>query len=576
MITAWVLYAIVVGALLGAGGLALEKVLRTHGLPSRWIWAGAILLSVGWPLGYWAWEGRPEEMPAVALPNLPAVALPDPPATVLPWEPMTVEVSPESVLRLLDGPIMAAWALATGALLLFFTFLFFRTHYLRGQWRKGKAGGQAVLFSDEWGPAVVGFIRPQIVLPGWCKDIDDWALRFILDHELEHVRAGDLRLIILTGIFPIFFPWHFPIWWQLARLRTAVEGDCDLRVLGRNPGQTGPYVDLLLDVGERSSRRRPLAAMLSEPYETLKRRIRIMTMPLPKKPWVGGGLLAGVGVVLVALACWAPGPTDAQDGETESPAEAASLGNAGVAQEGAALPVFTPYSVRPSIRNVDEVVAALEREYPPLLKDAEIGGMVQVWFFIDEEARVIRVQVNESSGYKALDDAAIQVASIIEFTPALNRDQGMPVWISLPIAFTTSDSYEVGVPEPRPDVERTEERVVTIPSDDAAPVTWQTGEISGTATDAATGQPMASVQLFVPGTGRGTLSNREGRFLIQHVPVGEQEVVAILIGFGRISERVTVTTEERTEVNFDLQPTAISLEKLVVRGTAKTGGRYTP
>jgi len=213
MITAWILYAIVVGALIGVGGLALEKVLRTHGLPSRWIWAGAILLSVGWPLGlgYWAWEGRPEEMVSVALPNLPAVTLPDPPATVLPWEPMTVEVSPESVLRLLDGPIMAAWALATGALLLFFTFLFFRTHYLRGQWRKGKAGGQAVLFSDEWGPAVVGFIRPQIVLPGWCKDMDDWALRFILDHELEHVRAGDLRLIILTGIFPIFFPWHFPI-----------------------------------------------------------------------------------------------------------------------------------------------------------------------------------------------------------------------------------------------------------------------------------------------------------------------------------------------------------------------------
>jgi len=297
---------------------------------------------------------------------------------------------------------------------------------------------------------------------------------------------------------------------------------------------------------------------------------------LPKKPWVGGGLLVGVGAVLVALACWAPGPTDAQDGEGGSPVEASSLGDAGVARERAVLPVFTPFSVRPSIRNVDEVVAALEQEYPLLLKDADISGTVQVWIFIDGEAVVQRVQVNKSSGYKALDDAALQVASIIEFTPALNRDQGMPVWISLPIAFTTSDSYEVGVPEPRPDVERTEERVVTIPSDDAAPVTRQTGEITGTARDFVTGQPMASVQLFVPGTGRGTLSNREGRFLIQHVPVGEQEIVALLIGFGQISERVIVTTEERTEVNFNLQPTAISFEKLVVKGTAKTGGRNTP
>lgn len=40
-----------------------------------------------------------------------------------------------------------------------------------------------------------------------------------------------------------------------------------------------------------------------------------MTMPFPKKPWIRGVLLAGVGAVLVALACWAPGPTDAQDEE---------------------------------------------------------------------------------------------------------------------------------------------------------------------------------------------------------------------------------------------------------------------
>jgi len=575
MITAWILYAIVVGALLGAGGLALEKLLRTHGLPSRWLWAGTILLSFTWPLGHLAWENRPQEPPAVAPPTLPAVSLPDPIPTPLTLEPIAVEVSPESVLRLLDGPIVVTWALATGALFLFFTFLFFRTHHFRGQWRKGKAGGQAVLYSDEWGPAVVGFLRPQIVLPGWCQDIDEWALRFILDHELEHVRAGDLKLIILAGVIPVFFPWHFPIWWQLARLRTAVEGDCDLRVLGRNPGKTKSYVDLLLDVGERSARTRPMAAMLSEPYETLKRRIRIMTMPLPHKPWMRGVLLAGVGAVLVALACWAPGPTDAQDEDTASPLEAASLGDVGVAQGETVIPVFTPYSVRPSIRNFDEVVAALEREYPPLLKDAGIGGTVQVWLFIDEGARVVRVQVNESSGHKALDDAAIQVANVIEFTPALNRDQGRPVWISLPIEFTTSDGYETEVSERRPEVERTEERVATIPSDVATPVARQTGEITGTATDAATGVPLASVQVFVSGTGRGTLSNKEGRFLIRHVPVGEQEVVAQFIGYGQISEGLTVMEGEGAEVKFDLQPTAISLEKLVVKGTAKVRGGQT-
>ena len=101
----------------------------------------------------------------------------------------------------------------------------------------------------------------------------------------------------------------------------------------------------------------------------------------------------------------------------------------------AAAPTFTPFTVRPDIRNRDEVARALEREYPPLLRDAGIGGSVQVWFFIDEEGAVQRTLVNESSGHAALDEAAMRVADIIRFTPALNRDKHVPVWISLPITF---------------------------------------------------------------------------------------------------------------------------------------------
>jgi protein TonB len=103
----------------------------------------------------------------------------------------------------------------------------------------------------------------------------------------------------------------------------------------------------------------------------------------------------------------------------------------------AAAPTFTPFTVRPDIKNRDAVSRAMEREYPPLLRDAGIGGTVTVWFFIDENGTVQRTLVNESSGHKALDDAAIKVADIIEFTPALNRDKRVPVWISLPITFTT-------------------------------------------------------------------------------------------------------------------------------------------
>lgn len=100
-------------------------------------------------------------------------------------------------------------------------------------------------------------------------------------------------------------------------------------------------------------------------------------------------------------------------------------------------PTFTPMTVRPEVRNRAEVERALEREYPPLLRDAGIGGTVDVWFFIDEEGRIVNTVVDKTSGHTALDDAALKVADIIEFTPALNREKRVPVWISLPITFTT-------------------------------------------------------------------------------------------------------------------------------------------
>jgi protein TonB len=99
--------------------------------------------------------------------------------------------------------------------------------------------------------------------------------------------------------------------------------------------------------------------------------------------------------------------------------------------------VFAPYTVRPGIKNRDAIQRALVREYPPLLRDAGIGGTVEVWFQIDEEGNVGETMVNVSSGHAALDEAALKVADVIEFTPALNRDKRVAVWISLPITFTT-------------------------------------------------------------------------------------------------------------------------------------------
>ncbi len=100
-----------------------------------------------------------------------------------------------------------------------------------------------------------------------------------------------------------------------------------------------------------------------------------------------------------------------------------------------AAPTFTPYTVAPSILNRNDVIRAMEREYPPLLRDAGIGGTVLIYFFIDEDGLVQDRRVNESSGHQSLDDAALAVSEIYRFTPAMNRDKKVPVWVSFPITF---------------------------------------------------------------------------------------------------------------------------------------------
>lgn len=128
----------------------------------------------------------------------------------------------------------------------------------------------------------------------------------------------------------------------------------------------------------------------------------------------------------------APTTFDANPIDNLPPPPTSSAGDADISRA----PTFTPMTVRPELRNQAEVQRALVRNYPPLLRDAGIGGTPVVWFFIDENGRVVRTQLSRPSGYPALDEAAMAVAQVMQFSPALNRDRRVQVWVEIPIVFT--------------------------------------------------------------------------------------------------------------------------------------------
>jgi TonB family protein len=100
-------------------------------------------------------------------------------------------------------------------------------------------------------------------------------------------------------------------------------------------------------------------------------------------------------------------------------------------------PTFTPYTVKPELSNQAETRDALQRHYPPLLRDAGIGGTSVLWFLIDEEGAVVERSIAKASGYEALDAAALRVAETMRFTPARNRDERVLVWVQIPITFSS-------------------------------------------------------------------------------------------------------------------------------------------
>ena len=277
-----------------------------------------------------------------------------------------------------------------------------------------------MLWSREVGPAVLGLAAPRIVLPEWMREAAPARQELVLVHEEEHLRARDVELRFLALLALTAFPWNPALWFQCRRLGLALEMDCDRRVLARMPHRRRMYGTLLLDMGARPSRLGKLAAgaAISEPRSFVERRIRGLLRRSPQVRLAQAALLAFAAVFVAGLAVIAPGVS--RDSAEPVPTE----------------PTFTPFTSAPRIVNAAEVQKVLAQEYPPLLRDAGIGGTVLVYLYVDVTGNPVNVLLDHSSGHAALDEAALRAAESFNFSPAKNREETVPVWIRLPISFS--------------------------------------------------------------------------------------------------------------------------------------------
>jgi len=102
----------------------------------------------------------------------------------------------------------------------------------------------------------------------------------------------------------------------------------------------------------------------------------------------------------------------------------------------------------------------------------------------------------------------------------------------------------------------------------AQPAAAQDGTVTGQITDATSGAPLNGAQVSVESTTRGALTNASGRYLITGVPTGTYTVRVTYIGYRTVEQTVTVTAGASAVADFALQISAVTLDEVVVTGTA--------
>jgi hypothetical protein len=206
--------------------------------------------------------------------------------------------------------------------------------YLRKRgWSQGTLLGTAVFFSSDVGPAVVGLLRPRIVVPEWLLTSSVSQQKAVLAHERSHIDAGDARLFTAALFLLVFMPWNLPLWWQLRRLKYAIEVDCDRRVLQSGYNAT-EYGETLIAVGERKSRYIGAVAAMSESKSFLEQRLTIMMSKPGKGQRAIVAMLLALSTALVAVAAQVSPPNASS---TVNASSTGSPGHQQIAVDGSVL-----------------------------------------------------------------------------------------------------------------------------------------------------------------------------------------------------------------------------------------------
>ncbi len=499
--TAWILYALAVSVLLAGAAFLAERSLRLYGRPARLLWVIAMVASVGVPL----------VIPLLTQPTSAGSRVgPVAVSGSAPWQvPVEAIEAVAAVAVSLDGVLIAMWIVASLSLFVWMAWSWIGIRRERAEWATETVEGHRVYVSAEVGPAVIDPITGGIVVPRWLLDAPAADRKVALLHELEHILASDHRLLWAAMLLAAAFPWNLALWWQLRRLKHAVELDCDRRVLA---GGISPraYAELLLRVVMTGSARGVRPALTEQP-SFLRWRIGAMIEQRIRYRIVRSIVYGTVAAALVFVAC------DTRVPEVPEVSGSAATRPADISVEGAQV---YDESV---VDQVPERLSCPVPEYPSQLWEDRIEGQVLVQFVIGIDGAVEPSSLEVlSSSHRAFEAPASSMLERCTFRAGVVGGDPVRTLVQMPVIFAIWRERS-GDDSVRRPVRQAPIQITT------SPVAPTSGTMRGTVYDLP-GEPLANARVVVVGTSLTAVTDETGSYTLD-IPPGVYAIRAEFEGY---------------------------------------------
>lgn len=95
-----------------------------------------------------------------------------------------------------------------------------------------------------------------------------------------------------------------------------------------------------------------------------------------------------------------------------------------------------------------------------------------------------------------------------------------------------------------------------------SPIIYAQNNFSGKVTNAETGEPVFSANVYFPELSKGAMTDLDGNFTVENIPNGKFKIIVSSVGFGTYSNELDFP--ETSTLNITLEKSAIEMEEVIV------------